>query len=731
MKKKRVKKNNIRYSVLIIVLALFLFAVMIGRVIYLGISPSVDGVNLQSLASKRTTKTDIISASRGTIYTSDGDALAQNVASYKLLAYLDPKRTTDPKKPYHVVDKEYTALKLSEVIDMSYEDILYRLNKDKDGLKQTYFGVAGNNLNQITKKKIDDLELPGIGFEESFIRYYPKGDFASYVVGYAKKSDDDETIKGELGIEKEYNTILKGEDGYVTYQKDLKGYKIPDTNEIRNDAVQGKDIYLTIDSNIQFFIEQAINNSHKTYDWEWFTITIMDAKTGAILGTATNPSFDPNKRNMTRYMDVFCQTPYEPGSTMKTFTYMAAMENGVYDGNETYKSGVYVTSDGTEIGDWDRNGWGVITFDKGYALSSNVGVINIIERHMNSLMLRQYFKRLGFGKKTGIELSGESAGKLGFKYETEIFNAGFGQGITTTPVQNVKAMTPLTNDGILLEPYIVSKIVDSETGKVTLQNERHEIERVASTQTVNKMIQLMDDTVNGYGNTGSGYRIAGGELIGKTGTAQIARENGGGYLQGKSDIISSFAGIYPKSNPQVIIYASVSKPTNGSQRAISIPIKEIVNNISKYYGNNDTYNSTVMTVEKYTVPSFVNRKTDYAKTALDAKGISYQIIGNGDKIVKQTPTMNSDITSFDKVYLITNDLNIKIPNVVGLSSKVAGDLLSTLGVSVKYEGVGYVISQSIPEGSDIASGLEITLGLAPKFNDNESITDENGNTENE
>lgn len=527
-----------------------------------------------------------------------------------------------------------------------------------------------------------------------------------------------------MGIEKEYDTILKGEDGFVTYQKDLKGYKIPDTNEIRNDAVQGKDIYLTIDSNIQFFIEQAINNSHKTYNWEWFTITIMDAKTGAILGTATSPSFDPNKRNITRYLDVFCQTPYEPGSTMKTFTYMAAMENGVYNGDETYKSGVYVTKDGTQIGDWDRNGWGVISFDKGYALSSNVGVINIIDRHMDSLMLRQYFKKLGFGKKTGIELSGERSGKLGFKYETEIFNAGFGQGITTTPVQNVKALSPLTNDGMLIEPYLVSKIVDSETGLVTLENNRTEIERVASTQTVNKMIQLMDDTVNGYGNTGSGYRIAGGELIGKTGTAQIASENGGGYLQGKEDIISSFAGIYPKSNPQVIIYASVAKPTGGSQKAISIPIKEIVNNISKYYGNKDTYDNPVVTVSKYTVPSFINKKVDYAKTTLDSKGISYQVIGEGSKVIKQTPKANSDITSFDKVYLITNDANIKIPNVVGLSSKVAGDLLSNLGVSVKYEGVGYVVGQSIPEGSDISNGLEITLNLSPKFNDVEVNTED-------
>ena len=492
MKKKKKRTNNIQYSKLFIFMALLLFCVMIGRVVQLGTSSEIDGVNLKELASKRTTKKDVISAQRGTIYSADGDALAQNVASYKLIAYLDSKRTTNPKKPQHVVDKEKTAEALAPILGMEKDEILHYLNKEN--LYQTEFGTKGKGLNEITKKQIEDLDLPGLDFIESFKRYYPKGEFASYVIGYAKEESEGGSIKGEMGIEKQYDSVLRGEDGSVTYQKDLKGYRIPDTPVFTEDAVQGKDVYLTINSSIQFFVEQAITNSDKTYDWEWFTVTVLDAKTGAVLATASDPGFDPNIRNITNYLDIFCQTPYEPGSTMKTFTYMAAMENGVYDGSETYRSGTYETSDGTVIGDWNRNGWGVITFDKGYAYSSNVGVINIINRHMNSTMLRQYFKKLGFGKKTGIELPNENKGKLDFKYETEIYNAGFGQGILTTPIQNAKAMTPLTNDGILLEPYLVQKIVDSETGEVVLENKRTEIERVASTGTVQKMISLMEKT---------------------------------------------------------------------------------------------------------------------------------------------------------------------------------------------------------------------------------------------
>ena len=709
---KRKRKNNIRYSKLVILGSLLLFCLMIGRIIQLGMSSEIDGVNLKELASNRTTRTETISAMRGSIYSVNGDVLAQNVASYKLIAYLDPKRTTNKKKPQHVVDKEETATKLAPIIGMEKDDVLKYLSKEN--VYQTEFGTKGKDLNELTKKKIEDLNLPGLDFIESFKRYYPKGNFASYTIGYTK-TDEKSNITGELGVEKQYDKLLKGEDGHLTYQKDLKGYKIADTPVVRKDAIQGKDIYLTIDSNIQFFIEQAINNSHKGYNWEWFHITILDAKTGAVLRTSSSPSFDPNKRDLVNYLDMMISSPYEPGSTMKTFTYMAAMENGVYNGSETYRSGVYTTSDGTEIGDWDRGGWGVISFDKGYAMSSNVGVINLINRHMSSLMLKQYFKKLGFGKKTGIELPNEMKGKLDFKYETEIYNAGFGQGITTTPIQNVKALTPLTNDGVLLEPYVISKIVDSDTKETIVENKRKEVERVASTATVQKMIQLMSDCVNGYGNTGSGYRIDSGELIGKTGTAQIANERGGGYLSGKEDIISSFAGIYPKSNPQVIIYASIKKPSGGSQKPVSNAVKEIVANISKYYGNSDSNSSKTINITKYQVESFINQKTENVKLDLTAKGIKYQVIGNGSKVINQSPNSGDIMTNNDIIYLITNDSSMKVPSVQGLSSKVGKDILQKLGLKVKLDGVGYVTEQSVAPGTAITNGMEITLKLAPKY----------------
>lgn len=711
MKKKK-KKNNIRYSKLLILSSLFLFGLIIFRVSYLSLSKEVDGVDLKKLAASRTSRTDITYATRGSIYSKNGDLLAQNVTSYKLIAYLDPKRTTNKKKPQHVVDKEKTAEALAPILGYTKEEILKYLNKEN--IYQTEFGIKGKNLNEVVKNQIEDLNLPGLDFIESYRRYYPKGDFASYTIGYAKTNEngDEDDTKGEMGIEKYYDKTLKGVNGSTTYQKDLKGYRIANTPVITKEATAGKDIYLTLDSNIQFFVEQAITNADRDYDWEWFHLTVMDAKTGAILATSTHPSFDPNKRNITNYLDLLVSSPYEPGSTMKTFTYMAAMENGVYNGNETYESGVYKTTDGTEIGDWNRNGWGTLTFDKGYALSSNVGVINILKRHLDSVKLRQYFKKVGFGRKTGITLPNEQTGKLDFKYETEILNAGFGQGITTTPIQNIKALTPITNDGMLLQPYIVERIVDPVTNEVTLKNSRKEIERVASTQTVNKMKQLMDDCVNGLGNTGSGYRIDSGELIGKTGTAQIANTKTGGYLEEQWAIISSFAGIYPKSDPKVIIYASVNKPSGGSQKPVSNAVKELVENISKYFGDEK---ETSIEVKSYKLPSFINKTVEKTQTTLTTNGMKSMTIGSGTKVIKQIPSPKTTITNQDTVILITNDSEIKMPNVNGLSSKTAKNLLEELGLKVTLEGVGYVTSQSIPENQPFTKGSEVKLTLSPKF----------------
>ena len=712
--KKKLESNNIRISLFLVIVALIFFVVIILRTAQLAMSQEIDGIDLQAFASSRTTKTEILKGKRGTIYDRNGDVLAQNVSSYTLIAYLDENRTTDINKPQHVVDKEYTAQMLATVLDLSEEKILEYLSKE--GVYQTEFGSKGRGLTELTKDAILALGLPGIDFIETQKRYYPYGDFASYTLGYAKttvKEDEDgnseETIVGEMGIEKQFNEELSGKDGYTFYQKDRNGYKIAGTQEVTVPAEDGNDVYLTIDSNIQLFVEQALDKA-AWYNFDWSTIMIADAKTGAILASASNPSFDPNIRDMTNYIDYNVGYAYEPGSTMKIFSYMATMENGNYNGTDTYKSGVYVTQDGTEIGDWDRNGWGEITFNYGFVLSSNVGVINLINRYISGDILKTYYKKLGFGQKTGIELPGEADGKIAFKYETEILNAGFGQGITATPIQNIKALTSLTNNGVLMQPYIVDKIVDSDTGEVVYQGEKTELDKVASKETVNNMKRLMRSVIEDPMGTGHTYYMEGYDLIAKTGTAQVADASGYG-----SSVIRSFAGLYPGNDPSIIIYYSAKDQGSYGVNAMKQVIQDIVVNVSKYLELDKQKEDSVEALKKFTLPSFVSKRTIDVTNTLDNEGLTYVVIGNGDKIIKQYPESNTVVSELDKIYLVTNDTNIPMPNLIGYSETEAKTLLNLLDIAYTVEGNGYVTSQSINVGVILKKEDVVTLVLKPKF----------------
>lgn len=683
-KQKSTINRNARISNIALILTLLLFCVLLYRAGVLSLSKKVDGINLSDFASRRTIKHETILAARGTIYDVNGEALAQNVYSYTLIAYLSPNRGAGN----YVKNKEETAKKLATVINMSEDKILELLNKD---LYQTEFGLAGRGLTELTKDKILALNLDGIDFTETQKRYYPKGNFLSYTLGYAKANADGKII-GEMGIESLYNDLLTGTDGFKEYQKDLKGYKIANTKEKIQETVDGSDIYLTIDSNVQFFVEQALEEAKNKYNFDELNIVVAEAKTGKILGIGSTTSFDPNIKDIKSYLDPNISVSFEPGSTMKIFSYMAALEGGKYDGNATFKSGTFTTTDGTVIGDANRKGWGVISYDKGFALSSNVGVVNLIHNnYITRDSLMDYYKKLGFGSKTGIELSKETAGKINFKYETEVYNAGFGQGIMVTSIQNVKALTSISNDGILLEPYIVDKIVDSN-GNVIKQNTKTELGRVASKETTDKIKDLMETVVTE--GTGGGYNMPGYGVIAKTGTAQIASTNGKGYLTGPYDYIRGFAGMFPKDDPQIIIYANVKRPRPNTANALVYVVKSVVTNTSKYYNIYDEQDQNTTGIT-YTLDSYINKNVETVKQLLESKGLEVVTIGNGDVVANQYPNSQIVVTKGCKVFLVTNGSEIMIPNFKGWSKKDVQTYLNLAGIKYSSEGIGYLVSQSI------------------------------------
>ena len=681
------KSKGVKISNLALVCAFLFFGVLILRISHLALSKEIDGIDIQTFAKNRTTREITIPAKRGTIYDVNGNILSQDVSSYTLIAYLDPKRTTNPNNPQHVVDKEKTALVLSAILDMDKDQIMKYLSK-KD-VYQTEFGTKGRGLTEIVKDTIKATNLPGLDFIETTKRYYPYGNFASYLIGYAKEYEKTGVV-GELGIEKSLNDRLKGEDGYTIYQKDRNGYQIAGTKEAHKDAVNGDSVYLTIDNNVQFFVEKALSRMEKS-DANRMTIVAAEAKTGKILAYATNPSFDPNIRNITEYKDDISTVSFEPGSTMKIFTYMAAIENNMYNGKATYKSGTFTAKDKTVIRDWNRTGWGKISYDQGFIYSSNTAVANIMDKYMDAETLRSFQLRLGFGSKTGIDVPSEAKGKIAYKYETEILNASFGQGILTTPIQYIKALTTIANDGDLLKPYVIDKIVNAN-GEVVLQNERTVLDHVVSSDTIAYVKNLMWHTINDSDGAGHSYGIKGFDLIGKTGTAQIAKENGKGYKTGASDVNRSVVLMFPKEDPKIIIYAVAKNATKATK--LASVTKEIVTNISKYY---NIYGEETEKIEssQVKIDNYLNKDVNVVKKDLESKGLNVVVLGNGSKVIKQYPQAYSNLIKDDKVFLLTNGDKINMPDIAGYSKNDVKSLASILKLGLKMNGNGYAISQSI------------------------------------
>lgn len=722
------KKKNKTWNLPIVMFAFFLLCIFLLylQFAYLSLSDKVYGKDMDSFSAKRNTIKKNIPAVRGTIYDSEDNILALNVSSYTVIAYTNEKRSENSIKPLHVVDVESTANALAPVLEVDASYLIDIINKGKEKkVYQVELGTTSKGITELKKEEIEALNLPGIDFIEDQKRYYPNGDFASYVIGYAKKKEvesyddyDNKVTKteivGELGIESKYDDLLKGTDGYLEYQQDRYGYKITGAKEVSIEALNGYDIHLTIDANIQRFLEATVKKIDSEYSPEWVTISVMDAKTGDILGTSSTPSFDPNKRNITNYENPLVSIAYEPGSTMKTYTYMCAIEKGVYNGSDTFTSGTYKIGDDT-VKDWNNFGWGTINFDKGYEYSSNVGIANIMDRYLTKKELRECLNKYGFGKKTNIELSREVSGSIKFNYPIEVAAAGFGQGITTTPIQQLQALTIISNNGKMLTPHIVKKIEDPNTKKTYYKRKVEESEQLVKTSTIDKMKELMYNVIQGTdpGSTGYPYRIDGFNVIGKTGTSQIS-ENGK-YLEGDNAYIFSFAGMYPKDDPEIIIYAAMKKPTWGKSNGLSTNVKELMESISKYKNmfTEVTSNNTLNTIK---VKSYTSKKIDKVKQELEANGINVLVLGNGEKVIAQSIKKGTNIIVGDRIVLLTNDEKYTMPDITGWSRTDAISLFNMLNIDYNIEGYGYVVSQSISAGSEITKDLNIDITLQEKFN---------------
>lgn len=714
------KNSTIRISYLGIIFIFLIIGVIIFKLVYVSTSTVVDGINIKKFAEGRNTTKKILTASRGNIYSQNNAVLAQNVNSYTVIAYLEKSRTTDKNHPRHVVDKEYTANALSKYINMTPKEILSLLNTDG---YQVELGPGGRNISESKKQEIAALDLPGIDFIASNKRYYPFGDFASYLVGYTKK-DDAGKIVGELGVEAYYNSELTGVDGFTTYQQDAYGYKIVNTPVIKEDAESGKDIYLTVDSNVQMYLENTLKKLADTSSLEWATLTVANAKTGAILGSASVPSFDPNKLNITNYNNPLVSYTYEPGSTMKIFSFMAAINEGLYDGTSIYSSGSFMIGE-DKVSDWNKVGWGSISYDTGFTYSSNVAAANL-GLILGRDKLIDYYEKFGFGAKTGIEISNELKGEIDPIYKIEVANAAFGQGIMTTPIQNVKALTSLANKGSVLKPYIVDKIVDTSNNKVVYKSSRKVETKVVSEETAQKILNLMYQTVNSEdeNTTGQIYKTTFTSLAGKTGTAQIVGKYGG-YISSDYDNIRSFAGIFPYEDPEYIIYISVKKLGAPSTKIAEV-VKSVVESIAKYKNLNDLLVSEDKT-KIIKVNNYINKDINSSINELQSLGLNVVKLGNKDIVINQYPEKKMTLKKGDKIFLLTNDTEYLMPDLTGWTSSEVNNLCNLLELKLEVNGYGNVKSQSIKPGEKVIKGTKIVINLERKqiIKQEESSEEEN------
>ena len=722
---KKNKSTNIVAGLLMISF-IGIFLVLSGRFLYIQVSGEVNNVSLEQWAKQKRTSSYSLHAERGKILDNNGMALAYDQPTYRLYAIVDEAFSENQKTPQHVEDPEKTAEKLSDILDVEKEDILTTLNAGiKNGRTQVEFGKQGKGLSQQQKDDITAMKLPGINFNKEAMRYYPNGMFASRIIGFARETEEEDEngqvtreIKGVTGIEDEKNDFLKGEDGYISYERDKYNKKLLDPNEVIKKPKNGNDVYLTIDQKVQTLLEDVMSQVQEQYTPERMTAIVMDAKTGEIIAMGNRPSYNPNNpEDVKNWYNDAISTPFEPGSTMKMFTWASAIEEGVYNGDEEYKSGSYRINEQVQpVNDHNGGeGWGTISYDEGFIRSSNVAAAKLLWEKMDSDTYLDYLHSFDFDKKTDIDLPGESEGKISYTYPRDKLSTTFGQGTTLTPIQQVKAASAIANNGKMLQPYVIKRIVDANTGDVIKEKQPKVVGEPISKETSHQVLDLLESVVSDKDGTGKMFALDNYSVVGKTGTSQIPNPDGG-YLRGVGNNIFSFLGMAPHDDPELIMYVAVKQPdleTEDGFEQGSAPVSFIFKNVmesSLRYLNIEPDKEAKNETKEIKMTHLKEKNAKKVKKDLENQGVNVSVIGSGEKVTASNVHEGEEILPNDRVILITD--KVKMPNVIGWSSRDIMQLANLLDLEITIEGNGFVESQSIAADKPIKKGDSLTVELS-------------------
>ncbi|BCG60244.1 penicillin-binding transpeptidase domain-containing protein [Paenibacillus sp. URB8-2] len=696
------------------------FLVLVGRVFWIQV---LQGDFWQKRAADTWAHTTIIRAQRGQITDRNGSMLASDVPAYTVV--VEPDVIQEQGIRDEVVEGLHGILnkpvsELEELIDAKDKDGNLYKNREVRNEGWKVDQEVADKITEFAKKleKEHDIRETGVGWVKDQKRYYPKDSLAAHVLGYTDRDG-----KAVAGLEYFYDKLLKGTDGYLDYQSDGKGVKLPDAAETYKPVVNGDKLRLTIDSTIQYYIEDAMKEAYDEYQPKSMTVIAADPNTMEILGMANLPTFNPNEYWKTQDQGDFynhaIKSIYEPGSTFKIVTLAGTVQEKLFDPNAKFQSGqIRIKGYSRPLHDIKRAGWGQITYLEGVKRSSNVAFVKLGYEMLGQDKLKQYIDNFGFDEKTGIDLPGEVKGRITPEWPVEFATLAYGHGkVQVTPIQQLAAVSAVANGGKLLKPHMVKEIADPNTGKVTV-TKPEVVRQVISAETAKKtgsyLEQVVADQEIGTGRHAyiEGYRVAG-----KTGTA--IKVEGQNYDNSK--VLVSFIGYAPVNDPKIAVIVIIDEPNAevGGGTAAAPVFKKIVSQSLEYMGVPKVYTekdkkagkaqTAAASVRK--TPNLVGQNMKSAKEELIDQGFDFESVGGGPSVVSQYPAAGTALSSGQKVYLLSEQGDKPtIPDLRGESLRDALEVLTLLKVGIQVDGEGYVSKQqeSVNNGK-----TKVSLTLKP------------------
>ena len=730
-------ENRRRVGKSLSLIAVFLFAVfLVNFAVIIGTGKKF-GVDLVEEASKVHQTTLTVPAKRGTIYDRNGTPIAEDATSYNVYAVIDKDYKSANGDVLYVEESQYN--KVAEIFHkyLDMEETYVKNQLSQPNLKQVSFGAKGNGITYANmmsiKQDLEAAKVEGVNFTTSPNRSYPNGKFASSFIGLAQLHENEDGTKsliGTSGMESSLNSLLAGTDGIITYEKDRLGNIVPGTEQVTQQTVNGKDVYTTLSSPLQSFMESQMDAFQEKVKGKYMNATLVSAKTGEILATTQRPTFDANtKEGLTDdfvWRNILYQSNYEPGSTMKVMTLAAAIDNKTFSGGEYFNSSELKVADAT-IRDWDVNdglsAGSIMTYSQGFAHSSNVGM-TLLQQKMGDATWLEYLNRFKFGVPTRFGMPDEYAGQLPADNVVNIAMSAFGQGISVTQTQMLRAFTAIANDGVMLEPKFISALYDPNDQTVRKSKKEivgNPVSKEAASLTRENMILVGTDPIYGtmYNRNDNKpvITVPGQNVSVKSGTAQIADEQKGGYLVGKTNYIFSVVTMHPSENPDFILYVTVQQPEHFSNPwfgEFANPILERASAMKESLNLQSTAKNLdqVTTTTSYAMPATKDYSPGDMAEELRRNLVQPIVIGSGTKIKDSSVAEGTNLDANEQILLLSDKVE-EMPDLYGWSKKNVETFAKWLNLEVEFEGTGEIVKkQSVRSNTALKNiqKIKITLG---------------------